>query len=222
MFAESSAHSLSSIIRYPLNNAILSAARCVRGSTTHILARGPAPQLRSCAPPLHPPGLWLLLGIEPIPEPSDRIADQPLARRLRSPCTHRPRGYRAPWNHSQRLADCTTNQGSVPAAPDTPMTISWRPTFRSLDARHWKGAFHSCPCLGTIPSSRSLSPLASLISAGAALDAHQVGLRKPSVIGVSYPRSIKIAIGTLSKRFSIPVVTSILYIVMVNSAKRAE
>ena len=25
-----------------------------------------------CAPPLHPPGLWLLQGIEPIPEPFSR------------------------------------------------------------------------------------------------------------------------------------------------------
>ena len=32
-----------------------------------------------CAPPLHPPGLWLLQGIEPIAEPAERIAVSSLA-----------------------------------------------------------------------------------------------------------------------------------------------
>jgi hypothetical protein len=54
-----------------------------------------------------------------------------------------------------------TNQGSVPAAPDTPMTTSWRPTFRRSDARHVieskKGALRRCPCLGTIPPTKGYS-----------------------------------------------------------------
>lgn len=132
-----------------------------------------------CASPLHPPGQWLFQGIEPFPEPSDRIADQPLAGlgevplhlhrtmdqrayrrplkptrgRLRSPCTHRsfqedhgaiaPLGTtRRAWrnasppapNHTRTSGRPITNQGSVPAAPDTPKTTSWRPTFRSMDA----------------------------------------------------------------------------------------
>lgn len=32
-----------------------------------------------CTPPLHPPGLWLLQGIEPVAEPVERIAVQSLA-----------------------------------------------------------------------------------------------------------------------------------------------
>ena len=48
-----------------------------------------------CASPLHPPGLCLIQGIEPFMSQHDRIVGQPLARRLRSPCTHRSKGVPA-------------------------------------------------------------------------------------------------------------------------------
>ena len=107
-----------------------------------------------CAPPLHPLGQWLFQGIEPIPEPRSYRRSTTRGR-LRSPCTHRsfqedhgaiaPLGTtRSAWrrasppapNHARTSGRPITNQGSVPAPTDTPMTTSWRPTFRSLDARH--------------------------------------------------------------------------------------
>ena len=45
----------------------------MRGSTT-LLGKG-----SRCAPPLHPSGPWLFLGIEPHPEPAERIPVQSVA-----------------------------------------------------------------------------------------------------------------------------------------------
>ena len=59
-----------------------------------------------CAPPFHPPGHGLPLTL------SHRQASQPYRRlntrgRRRSPCTHRQRGYRRPFEtHSQGLEMC--------------------------------------------------------------------------------------------------------------------
>ena len=49
----------------------------------------------------------------------------------------------------KRAARLTGNRGSVPAAPDAPKTISWRPG-REL-SRY--------PCLGAIPPTRNFEPL---------------------------------------------------------------
>ncbi|MEW8693514.1 MAG: hypothetical protein AB2535_20970, partial [Candidatus Thiodiazotropha endolucinida] len=43
--------------------------------------------------------------------------------------------HRAFMRHANGVVRSITNQGSVPAAPDTPMAIPWRPTLRGLDAR---------------------------------------------------------------------------------------
>lgn len=144
------------------------------------LARGPAARPR-CIPPAS--GSFRALN----PFQSHRSYRRSSTRgRLRSPCTHRsfqddhgaiaPLGTsRRAWrsasppapNHAQTAARSITNQGSVPAPTDTPMTISWRPTFRSLDARHVMettssrpGREHFIAALALEPSHRpwSVSP----------------------------------------------------------------
>lgn len=58
--------------------------------------------------------------------------------------TRRTRRHASPPapHHAQAAARLTGNQGTVPAAPDTPMTISWRPGKE----------LSRCPCPGPIPS----------------------------------------------------------------------
>lgn len=125
-----------------------------------------------CAPPLHPPSLWLVSGYRTHHPARERFAAQPRARRLRSPCTHDQRGYRAPlkptrrtWrrpsppapNHGQPDARLITDQGSVTATPDTPMTISWRRLHRDQVRKHviaalpWNLPFDQ-PCAVWMPS----------------------------------------------------------------------
>ena len=74
-------------------------------------------------------------------------------------------------NHAQTFGRPITNQGSVPAPTDTPMRTSSRPLHGDQPRAVWmramswrraspetrKGAFHSCPCLGTIPSTKARS-----------------------------------------------------------------
>ena len=98
-----------------------------------------------CASPLYPPGQWLFKGIEPNLEPADRITGQTLAGDFALPApidqgaiappepTHRTWRFASPPapNHTQTAACLITNQGSVPATPDTPKTNSWRRLHRN-------------------------------------------------------------------------------------------
>ena len=114
------------------------------------------------APVASPPACGWSQGIKPVSQPAERFAAQPRARRLRSPCTHDQRGYRAPlkptrrtWrrpsppapNHRQPADRLISDQGSVPAAPDTPMTTSWRRLSRDQE-----GSMSWLPFLETFPS----------------------------------------------------------------------
>jgi hypothetical protein len=97
-----------------------------------------------CAPPVASPKLWLFQGIEPVSEPIDRIASQTLAGDFALPAPidqgaiAPPEPTRRPWrnasppapNHAQPAACLITNQGSVPATPNTPKTTSWRRLHR--------------------------------------------------------------------------------------------
>lgn len=88
----------------------------MRGSTTHILARGPAPDFQSCAPPLHPPGQWLRSGHEAHPEPVERIPVQSVARRLRSPLqTFDMRAFCAPKTPDHAMEATSSRSRGVPA-----------------------------------------------------------------------------------------------------------
>ena len=88
------------------------------------MARGP---LRA---PVASPRPWLLQGVEPVPEPIDRIADQPLAGDFALPAPIDLAGVPAP------------------KAPDHFM--------ETTSSRPWKGAF-ALPFLGTIPSTKEQS-----------------------------------------------------------------
>lgn len=75
-----------------------------------------------CAPPLHPPGLWLLQGIEPIPEPVERIAVPSLAGVWPPAPTTReepPRSPKTPMAGETSLSPGPHRLRSVPA-PETP------------------------------------------------------------------------------------------------------
>src|SRR6056297_791557 len=127
-------------------------ARCVLYYNT-ILARGP---LRA---PVASPTPWPFQGIEPVPEPEDRIAGQPLAGLGDVPLhLHRTmdqRAYRRPLK--------PTRKGAF-GAPLHPIDLAGVPAPKTPDhfmettsSRPWKGAFHSYPCPGPIPSSRAAS-----------------------------------------------------------------
>lgn len=79
-----------------------------------------------CASPLHPPGLWLLQGIDPIPEPIDRIAGQPLARETSlSPAPHRSFqedhwAFAPPGPHEHRSGRCIATRVGAFALPRDP------------------------------------------------------------------------------------------------------
>lgn len=85
-----------------------------------------------CAPLLDTPGHWRGSGIEPsrTSETCSRfITDQgnwPPTPAIQESLQALPKPS---WQTPVRLID---NRGSVPAAPDTPMTISWRPRETSL------------------------------------------------------------------------------------------
>ena len=132
-------------------------ARCVLYYNT-ILARGPAPTLRVCAPPLHPPGHGSSWALNP-PEPADRIAGQPLAGRLRSPLHpidpfRMIRGYRAP-EPTRTVRPLHHQSGERSCSPDTPMTISWRRLHRDQGRELSRSPSH-----GPIPSTKGrVTPL---------------------------------------------------------------
>jgi len=123
----------------------------------HILARGP---LRA---PVASPSLWLFQGIEPVPEPSDRIAGQPLAGLGDVPLhLHRTmdqRAYRRPLK--------PTRKGAF-GAPLHPIDLAGVPTPKTPDhvmettsSRPWKGAF-ALPLPWTHPIEQGrVTPLAS-------------------------------------------------------------
>ena len=116
-----------------------------------------------CAFPLHPSRRGPVRGLTP--SRAIRTYRRSITRgRLRSPCTHRSfqeeqglsrplKPTRRAWrsasppapNHARTSGRPITNQGSVPAPTDTPMTTSWRPTFPSLDARHVMETISSRP-----------------------------------------------------------------------------
>lgn len=141
----------------------------MRGSTTR-LARGPAARPR-CIPPTS--GSFRALN----PFQSHRSYRRSTTRgRLRSPCTHRsfqedhgaiaPLGTtRKAWrlasppapNHARTSGRPITNQGSVPAPPDTPMTISWRRFHRDQE-----GSFRATLSLEPSHRAGAFVPLASL------------------------------------------------------------
>ena len=171
----------------------------------HILARGP---LRA---PVASPSPWLFQGIEPVPEPADRIAGQSLAGlgeiplhlhrtmdqrayrrplkptrgRLRSPCTHRSlqedhRAIAPLGTLSLDLETCLSTN-TEPCTNDCPFDhqSGERSCFPQYPHDHFmetnlpqfgcapchgddfietrKGARRSCPCLGTIPSTKDPS-----------------------------------------------------------------
>ena len=74
------------------------------GSTITILARWPAPELRSCTPPLHPPGLWLFQGIEPFQSQRPYRRSSTLGRH-RSPEPIDQGAFVPLWNPDQPCAD---------------------------------------------------------------------------------------------------------------------
>jgi len=113
----------------------------------HILARGP---LRA---PVASPSPWLFQGIEPIPEPADRIAGQPLAGLGDVPLhLHRTmdqRAYRRPLK--------PTRKGAF-GAPLHPIDLAGVPAPKTPDhfmettsSRPWKGAF-ALPCPRPTPT----------------------------------------------------------------------
>lgn len=137
----------------------------------HPLGKGAAAHPRCIPQP------WLLQGIEPIAEPAERIAVPSLAGDFALPAPIDQGAYRRPCNptrrtwryasppaphHAQPAARLTGNQGSVPAAPDTPMTISWRPgreprAALALDPSHRPGSLRAPwtpdqPCADWMPS----------------------------------------------------------------------
>ena len=99
---------------------------------------------------------WLFLGIEPIQShqnvsPFHHSRETSLS--LHPSILSGRSGAIAPLEtHSSGLWPPTpANQGSVPAPTDTPMTISWRPTLRGLDADQ--------VCRDPIPTTKSLPVL---------------------------------------------------------------
>jgi len=147
----------------------------------HILARGP---LRA---PVASPSPWLFQGIEPVPEPADRIAGQSLAGdfALPAPIDHGaiapPEPTRRTWryasppapHHARTSGRPITNQGSVPAAPDTPWPLhgddfietmegSFRATL-ALDPTHRAGAFAPLASLTNLPQVGRAVPVDSTI-----------------------------------------------------------
>ena len=133
-------------------------ARCVLYYNT-ILARGP---LRA---PVASPSRWLFQGIEPVPEPADRIAGQPLAGLGDVPLhLHRTmdlRAYRRPLK--------PTRKGAF-GAPLHPIDLAGVPAPRTPDhfmettsSRPWKGAF-TLPLPWTHPIEQGhVTPLATPI-----------------------------------------------------------
>lgn len=116
-----------------------------------------------CAPPLHPPGRGSVRALNPCRSqqtvsPVNHSRETSLSLHPSIP-SGGPEAI-APLNPLAPSGRCTTNPGSVPATPDTPMTISWRPTLRGLDAatswrrpRRDQGGEHSC-CPSLEPSHR--------------------------------------------------------------------
>lgn len=112
--AESSASAsrpmITTTVTFLFRSPLRTDARCVLYYNT-ILARGPAGRV----PVASPPGCWCSWGIEP-PSHQQNVS---------------------PFYHSQSSGRCITSQGSVPAAPDNPMT---RAAFHSpLDPSRPKG-----------------------------------------------------------------------------------
>lgn len=142
-------------------------------STKPILAKGAAAH-----PLLHTPSPWLFQGVEPIPEPVDRIAGQPLAGLGEVPLhLHR--------TMHERLAVQLPIRGAFLLPPIPPMTISWRRLHRdqegsfratlTLDPSHRAGAFgplhprrngRAISNLKTLCSSSHAGPLTSLSRPG--------------------------------------------------------
>ena len=101
-----------------------------------------------CAPPLHPPGRGSVRGLTP--SRANRTYRRSITRgRLRSPCTHRSfqedQGLSRPLKPTRTVWPLHHQSGERSCSPDTPMTTSWRPTFRSLDARHFMETTSSRP-----------------------------------------------------------------------------
>ncbi len=123
----------------------------MRGTTT-LLGKG-----SRCAPPLHPPGLWPFLGIEPTPEP--RTYPRSISRRrLRSPLQSIDQRAIAPLETTRNLWPLHHQSGERSCYPQYPHD-HFMETISSRPGR----AFHSCPCLGTIPSTKGpSSPIGTL------------------------------------------------------------
>lgn len=83
-----------------------------------------------CAPPLHPPGLWLRQGIQPTPKPLKRFAARPRAGDITLPAPIDTEGVPAPVTLDQFM--------EMPSAGP------------------WKGSL-ALPCPGRIPSTKGPS-----------------------------------------------------------------
>ena len=138
-------------------------------TTTH-LGKG-----ARCAPPLHPPGRGSFRALNPfqsqkIVSPINHSRETSLSLHPsilsgRSVAIAPPEPTRRAWrrasppapNHARTSGRPITNQGSVPAPTDTPMTISWRRLHRDQE-----GSFRAT--LSLEPSNRAgaFVPLASL------------------------------------------------------------
>ena len=126
----------------------------MRGTTT-LLGKG-----SRCAPPLHPPGLWLFHGIEPVQEPVERIPVQSVAGDFALPAPIDQRAI-APLEATRNLWPLHHQSGERSCYPQYPHD-------HFMETRN--EAFHSCPCLGTIPSttepSRPIGTLTNLPQIG--------------------------------------------------------
>lgn len=110
----------------------------------------------------------------------------PLARRLRSPCTHRSGGYRAPLNPLASVWPLHHQSGERSCCPRYPHVHSWRPTVRRLDARFLPVAMH--------PGSLSWAAQLAAVPANAISARHFQHIRlhclpPPSVLRKAHRRS---------------------------------
>ena len=75
-----------------------------------------------CAPPLHPPGLWLLQGIEPVAEPVERIAVPSLAEDFALPAPIDLAGVPAPKTPDHFMETTSSRPGKGAFALPFPWT----------------------------------------------------------------------------------------------------
>ena len=117
------------------------------GSTTPILAREPAARSRCI-----PPAAGSSRALNPF-QSQETVSPVKHSWETSALPTPSIKGLSRPLKPLAPSGRCITNQGSVPATPDTPMTISWRRLHRDHGREHFIAAL----AFGTIPSPKGRS-----------------------------------------------------------------